>query len=139
MAAKCIWYAQGIVHYTIDNPIDDNDNAKYKQQQNNLKILQASEWARIKHLWWEICAIHENDNNIIESEIRSDLSQSHPEVCTSLQTLLRFLESNSLKIIHHYQEFWLQVVNIDNELANNNIIILAKSIQDISINGYHSL
>ena len=68
---------------------------------------------------------------IIESEICSDLNQSHPELCTSLQTLRCFLESKSLIITHHHPEFQLQIVNIDNELATDNIIILTKYIHDI--------
>ena len=78
-----------------------------------------------------IFAIHENDDNIIESKIHSDLNQSHPELCTSLQILLCLLKSKSLKITHQHPEFWLQVVNIDNELATNNIIILTKYIHNI--------
>ena len=93
--------------------------------------MQASEWARIKHLRWEICKIHEDDENITESEIRSDLSQSHPELCDSLHQLLAFIGSNSLRITYHHPEFWLQVVNIDNELATDNIIVLTKYIHDI--------
>ena len=127
---KC-YHTINDIQLTIDNRIDNINNATYEQQQIDLKILQASEWARIKHLCWEICAIHENNDNIIESKIRSDLNQSHPELCTSLQTLLRFLESKSLQITHHHPEFWLQVVNIDNELATNNIIILTKYIHNI--------
>ena len=39
------------IQYIINNPEDDNNNATYKRKQNDLKILQASEWVRIKHLW----------------------------------------------------------------------------------------
>ena len=118
----------GNIHDTIDNLEDDNTT--YERRQNNLKILQASEWARIKKLRWDICKIHEGDKNVTESEIRSNLSQ-YPELCTSLDTLLVFLGSNSLRITHHHPEFWLQVVNIDNELATDNIIIMTKYIHDI--------
>ena len=119
------------IQLTIDNPIDATDNDTYKRQQTDLKILRASEWARIKQLCWEVCAIHEDDDNVIESEIRLDLSQLHPELCTSLHTLLCFLKSNSLQITDHHPEFWLQVVNVDNDLATDNIIILTKYMHNI--------
>ena len=47
------------IQLNIDNPIVTTNNATYKRQQTDLKILQASEWAKIKQLRWEICAIHQ--------------------------------------------------------------------------------
>ena len=93
------------IQLNIDSPIVTTDTATFEKQQTALKILQASEWARIKHLRWEICKIHEDDENITESEIRSDLSQSHPELCGSLHKLVVFIGSNSLRITQHHPEF----------------------------------
>ena len=93
--------------------------------------MQAFEWASIKHLWCGICAIQENDNMLTESNIRSDLTQLHPELCASLQDLLCLLLAKILKITHHHLEFWLQVVTIDNELDTDNIIILTEYLHDI--------
>ena len=55
-----------------------------------MKILQASEWAQVKQLQWKICKIYKEDEHVIESEIRSDLSQLHPELCASLHELFVF-------------------------------------------------
>ena len=115
----------------IDSPIVTTDTATFEQQQTALKILQATEWARIKYLRWEICKIHEEDENITESEVRSDISQSHPELSNSLDQLLAFINSDSLRITEHHPEFWLQVVTDDTDIPDNNVIILTKYIHDI--------
>ena len=58
--------------------------------------MQAFEWARIKQLHCEICNIQENDAMLTEFDIRSDLTQLHPELCKSLQNLLCLLQTKVL-------------------------------------------
>ena len=119
------------IQRSIDSPIVTTDTETFEKQQTALKILQATEWARIKYLRWEICKIHEDDENITESEVQSDISQSHPELSKSLDQLLVFIGSNSLRITEHHPEFWLQVVTDDQDTPEDNVIILTKYIHDI--------
>ena len=96
-----------------------------------MKILQATEWARIKHLKWELCKIIEDDEHITEHEMQSNITQSHPELSAALDQLLVFIESNSLQITEHHPEFWLQVVTDDTDPPSDNVILLTKYIHDI--------
>ena len=123
------------IQYIFNNPADNgDDNTTYKRKQDDLKHVQACECENIKLICCKIRNIQGNGDMILEYNTNSvhtegsnemvehpgtteypnsdknpesDLTQTHPELCKSLNELLRLLQVQSLQITRKHLNFWL--------------------------------